>query len=96
MADEPDLYFFSDSASVPIPVVDLEPTTPPQGEPESVLRAEGLMRRAAAGKIDLRPPIWVARDSLGYRILDGNATNGVAGRHGWQALPALTVEEPAP
>lgn len=54
------------------------------------------MRRAAAGEIDRRAPISVARHGLRYRVLDGNATCGVAVRHGWRALPALVVERPVP
>lgn len=96
MPDEPDLYFLSDPSSALIPVADLEPTKPPECQPGAVSRAEELMRRAVAGEIDRRPPISVARHGLGYRVLDGNATYGVAVRHGWRALPALLVEEPAP
>ena len=87
------LYFLSDPRAVFVPVGQLEPSKPPETQRESVDRAEELMRHAAAGEVGRRAPISVARAVNGYKIIDGNATYGVALRHGWQALPAVIMEE---
>ena len=92
MPDNPTLYLLPDPASRLIPVAQLQPTKPPESQPASVQRAEELMRRAAAGEIGRRPPIFVEPHGRGFRVLDGNATYGVALRHGWHALPAVASE----
>lgn len=88
-----ELYFLPDPAAVLVRVSELEPTKAPDSQPESVDRAEELMRRAGVGEIDRRGPISVRRRADGYVILDGNATYGVALRHGWTTLPAIVKED---
>jgi len=89
------LYFLADPGAILVAVGDLEPTKAPDTQPASVERAESLMRRAAAGKTPRRAPISVTRTARGYSIRDGNATYGVALRHGWQTLPAVVHENSA-
>lgn len=90
-----DLYFLPDPDAKLIPVAELTPSKPPSTQPGSVDRAEELMRRAAAGEIDRRAPISIAAAANGYTIIDGNATYGVAVRHGWRTLPTRTLAEDA-
>jgi hypothetical protein len=90
-----DLYFLPDPEAKLIPVAELTPSKPPSTQPGSVDRAEELMRRAAAGEIERRAPISIAAAASGYTIVDGNATYGVALRHGWRTLPARTPAEAA-
>jgi hypothetical protein len=89
-----ELYFAPAPETKLIAVDDLTPSKPPSTQPASVDRAEELMRRAAAGEIERRAPISVvAAAGSGYRIVDGNATYGVAVRHGWRTLPTRTIPE---
>lgn len=88
-----ELYFVPDAAAVLIPLGELQPTKAPGSQPDSVDRAEMLMRQARAGETDRRAPISVVRAADGYTILDGNATYGVAVRHGWTALRAIVEKD---
>jgi hypothetical protein len=96
LSEDHELYFLPDAAAVLVPLHQLQPTKAPDSQPESVDRAEELMRRAGAGATGRRAPISVAPTSGGYTVLDGNATYGVALRHGWATLPALVKEDPGP
>lgn len=88
LADDPTLYFDLTVDHRLIRLSDLVPTKPPESQPESVDRAEALMRLAARGRQPKRPPITVERQATGdYRVVDGNATYGVAVRHGFKRLP---------
>jgi hypothetical protein len=86
-----DLYFLPDPEAKLVPIAELTPSKPPATQPGSVDRAEELMRRTAAGEIERRAPISVTARASGYTIIDGNATYGVALRHGWRSLPTRTV-----
>lgn len=88
-----ELYFLPSPETKLIAVDELTPRKPPSTQPASVDRAEELMRRAAAGEIERREPISVVAAAGRYRIVDGNATYGVAMRHGWQTLPTRTIPE---
>ena len=72
------------------------PTKPPETQPDSVDNAERLMNEAALGQRPKRPPITVAPADDGDRfwIVDGNATYGVAERHGWETLPCHVIQSP--
>jgi hypothetical protein len=93
LIEDPKLYFIRVGRARLIPLTKLRPTKPADSQPQSVDHAEALMREAAAGKRDRRPPIRVRADGDTYVILDGNATFAVAQRHGWGAI--LATEEAA-
>lgn len=90
-----DLYFMPDPETKLIEVAELTPSKPPSMQPGSIDRAEELMRRAAAGEVGRRAPISIEAAASGYTIIDGNATYGVAVRHGWRTLPTRTITEDA-
>jgi hypothetical protein len=96
LVENHELYFLPSEKAELIAVADLHPSKHPSMQPESVERAEELMRRAAAGEVDRREPISVVATAKGYRIVDGNATYGVAVRHGWRTLPTRQVVEDVP
>src|SRR4051812_37625707 len=79
LAENHSAYFVLDSSATLISLDRMRPTKPPESQPDSVDRAEGLMRRAARGEIERRAPISVRRDPDGtFAVLNGNATFGVA------------------
>jgi len=90
-----DLYFLPTPDTRVIAVAELTPSKPPSAQPNSVDRAEELMRRAAAGELERRAPISIVATATGYTIIDGNATYGVAVRHSWRTLPTRTLVEDA-
>jgi hypothetical protein len=69
----------------------LVPRKPPESQPQSVANARALMAEAAKGIRPRRPPITVTRDGHAFRIVDGNATYGVALEEGWPDLPVIVV-----
>lgn len=89
LVDNPALYFDLTVEHKLISLSRLSPTKPPESQPASVKRAEELMRLAAAGAQPKRAPITVQYCEGGrFQIVDGNATYGVAVRHGFERLPA--------
>jgi hypothetical protein len=72
-----------------VPLDQLTPTKPPEGQPDSVAKAQKLMADAKAGRTEKRAPITVRKNAKGgYDVVDGNATYGAAQVHGWSSLPA--------
>jgi hypothetical protein len=93
LIENPDLYFTRVDGARLIPLHRIRPTKPADSQPQSVDRAEALMREAAAGQRDRRPPIRVRAEGETYVIVDGNATFAVAQRHSWGAI--LAIDEAA-
>jgi len=91
LIESPDLYFTRVEGARLMPLDRITPTKPAHLQPDSVDRAERLMRAAAAGEHARRGPITVRADGEGYVIVDGNATFAVADRHGWSSI--LVLEE---
>lgn len=88
LIEDPDVYFTTVDGARLIPLSRITPVKPADSQPRSVDRAEHLMREAAAGRCDRRPPITVRAEGGRYLIVDGNATFAVAQRHGWSAILA--------
>lgn len=93
LPEDPGCYFLPTPGTRLVRLSQLRPSKPLGAPPDSVDHAEQLMRQAAAGRAERRPPVTVRREGEVWMIVDGNATLGVAERHGWLAIPAL--EKPA-
>lgn len=74
LIENPDLYFAMVDGAQLIPLERITPTKPAESQPESVDRAEQLMRAAAAGRQDRRAPITVRAQAGGYVIVDGKGS----------------------
>jgi len=87
LIENPDLYFtmLDDAQLIPLDLV--ISTKSAESQPDSVDRAEQLMRAAAAGQQRRRAPITVRAEDGSYVIVDGNATFAVARRQGWLTIP---------
>jgi len=92
LPDKPSDYFKTDSKSKMVNVRDLKSTKPDDEVRTRVPAAEKRMRDAAAGKIEKRAPLKVAkRDDGRYDVIDGNATHAAAKKHGFSKVPVTIV-----